>query len=211
MKVLIVAATNEEVAGLKSILEIQNKGSHHVEILITGIGSLSTCYVLLSYLKNKSFDIIIQAGICGSVSQNVELGSLVNIISDQVIDLGASSNDGFISFAESLKENGQILQWNNENNLYSHFFKNLPCGEGITANICHGDEYWVDYINRNYPNSFESMEGAAFFMIASNLSIPAFQVRAVSNYVEIRDRDSWQKDLAINNLNRYLIKLLNEI
>jgi len=211
MKVLIVAATNEEVAGLKSVLEIQNKGSHHVEILITGIGSLSTCYVLLSYLNNKSFDIILQAGICGSVSRNVELGSLVNIVSDQIIDLGASTNHGFISFAESLKQNGQILKWENNSDNYSHFFENMIQGDGITANICHGDEHWVDYVNENYPNSFESMEGAAFFMVTSNLSIPAFQIRAVSNYVEIRNKDSWEKALAISNINQFLIKLVHEI
>jgi futalosine hydrolase len=211
MKVLIVAATNEEVAGLKSVLEIENKGSHHVEILITGIGSLSACYVLLSYLNNKSFDLIIQAGICGSVSKNVELGSLVNVVSDQIVDLGASSNHGFINFAESLIQNGQILRWKNNCNHYSHFFENMIQGDGITANICHGDAYWVDYLNENYPNAFESMEGAAFFMVTSNLSISAFQIRAVSNYVEIRNRDSWEKDLAISNLNQFLIKLLNEI
>ncbi len=211
MKILFVSATNEELEILRSYLETQSFNLHEVEVFTSGIGSLSTCYSLCRLLEGKTYDIIIQAGICGSVSSNVELGSVINIVSDQMVDLGASSNEGFISFAEFVKKNGQIIQWQIEYNCYSRFFDSIIEGTGITANICHGDSYWVNYLKQQYPNSFESMEGAGFFLVTSNLSIPSFQIRAVSNYVEIRNKDTWQTELAIQNLNHFLIKLLNEI
>jgi futalosine hydrolase len=34
------------------------------------------------------------------------------------------------------------------------------------------------------------------------------QIRAVSNYVEPRNKENWQMGLAIKNLNEYLITLL---
>jgi futalosine hydrolase len=55
------------------------------------------------------------------------------------------------------------------------------------------------------------MEGAAFFYACRQFNIPCLQIRAVSNYVEKRNRDNWDIPLAIKNLNNFAIELVNRI
>lgn len=72
------------------------------------------------------------------------------------------------------------------------------------------------------------MEGAAFFAATENsgknynqiffenkptsVSVPPsdnrIQIRAISNYVEKRDKSKWNMPLAINNLNEFLIEFV---
>jgi futalosine hydrolase len=52
------------------------------------------------------------------------------------------------------------------------------------------------------------MEGAAFFYACREAGVPCLQIRAVSNYVEKRNRDNWHIGLAIKNLNTFAMDLL---
>jgi len=52
------------------------------------------------------------------------------------------------------------------------------------------------------------MEGAAFFYACEKAGVKAMQIRAVSNYVEKRNRDNWQIGPAIKNLNNFAVELL---
>src|SRR5690606_23292382 len=58
--------------------------------------------------------------------------------------------------------------------------------------------------------ALESMEGAAVFYACAQEELPCIQVRAISNYVEQRDKSSWKIDLAITNLNNWLQKFIRE-
>ena len=55
----------------------------------------------------------------------------------------------------------------------------------------------------------ETMEGAAFLMSCSNDGIASLQVRSISKYVGRRNRDAWNIPLAIENLNKKAIEILN--
>jgi len=57
----------------------------------------------------------------------------------------------------------------------------------------------------------ESMEGAAFFYACTQAGVPCLQIRAVSNYVEKRNRDAWQIGLAIKNLNSFAAEFLERV
>ena len=57
----------------------------------------------------------------------------------------------------------------------------------------------------------ESMEGAAFLMAASEMKCYSIQVRAISNYVEKRDKSKWEIPLAIENLNKTLDAIIEKI
>jgi futalosine hydrolase len=56
----------------------------------------------------------------------------------------------------------------------------------------------------------ESMEGAAFLFACNQTKVSCRQIRAVSNYVEKRDRSKWNIPLAITNLNKVLIDFINQ-
>jgi futalosine hydrolase len=55
------------------------------------------------------------------------------------------------------------------------------------------------------------MGGAAFFYACRELKVPGVQIRAVSNYVEKRNRDNWQIGLAVKNLNTFAVELIREL
>jgi futalosine hydrolase len=55
----------------------------------------------------------------------------------------------------------------------------------------------------------ESMEGAAFAYACALSAVPYAQVRAISNLVERRNRDAWRMDLAVRNLNRAALRILD--
>jgi futalosine hydrolase len=54
------------------------------------------------------------------------------------------------------------------------------------------------------------MEGAAFFYSCAQAGLPSIQLRAISNWVEPRNRDAWNIPLAISNLNQTIAQLLSE-
>ena len=54
----------------------------------------------------------------------------------------------------------------------------------------------------------ESMEGAAFFYACKIARIPCLQIRSISNYVERRNKASWDILLAIKTLNNEILNLI---
>jgi futalosine hydrolase len=55
------------------------------------------------------------------------------------------------------------------------------------------------------------MEGAAFFAGCIDFEADYIQIRAISNYVEKRDKSKWNLPLAIQNLNNELIQLITQL
>jgi futalosine hydrolase len=73
----------------------------------------------------------------------------------------------------------------------------------------HGNEASIYKLGSRINAQIESMEGAAFFYACRQMEVPCMQIRAVSNYVEKRNRDAWQIGLAIKNLNTFAAEFLN--
>jgi futalosine hydrolase len=55
------------------------------------------------------------------------------------------------------------------------------------------------------------MEGAAFHYVCLLEKAPFAQVRAISNYVETRDKSKWQIPTAIQSLNQWAISFLESL
>ncbi|MCB0705698.1 MAG: hypothetical protein KDC34_10330, partial [Saprospiraceae bacterium] len=69
----------------------------------------------------------------------------------------------------------------------------------------HGSEASIRRIREKYDPDLESMEGAACFYVCMLEGVPFLQIRAISNYVEPRNRDNWEIGLAIDKLNEILV------
>ena len=54
------------------------------------------------------------------------------------------------------------------------------------------------------------MEGAALFYVCLHEQIPFLEIRAISNYVELRDPTKWDIPLAIENLTDELFRFLRK-
>ena len=75
----------------------------------------------------------------------------------------------------------------------------------------HGNEQSIKKLTDRIQPQLESMEGAAFFSGCRRLSENYYQLRGISNYVEIRDKSKWNILLAISNVNTFAIKLIGNL
>lgn len=217
MNILIVSATQFEVKSLLDFLEIENPvigmntakkqpTYNDIHVLITGVGMVNTAFMVGRYSLNN-FDLALNVGVCGAFDKNLELGELVNVTEDILSEMGAEDGDDFITYDQLNLEGSHIFknQFNSKNKLICQLKEVI----GITVNTIHGNESSIKKIVQLYNPTVESMEGAAFFAACDNNITNYLQIRAISNYVEKRDKSKWQMPLAIKNLNEFLISLLN--
>ena len=83
--------------------------------------------------------------------------------------------------------------------------------KGATVNTTHGNSQSIANFLTHSKADVESMEGAAFLFACNQLKTNCVQLRAISNYVEKRDRSSWNIPLAIENLNKVMIDLIRQL
>lgn len=205
MRILIVAATLFEVESFKLIVESQTQNSRlpTIDFLINGAGMVATAFALGKHLATNQYDLAINLGIAGSFDRSVALGDVVEVTEDTLAELGAEDDEDFITidklgFGES--------SFKSTYELPAHF--NLKKTNAITVNTVHGNETSISKLSSRINAQIESMEGAAFFYACRQMGMPCIQIRAVSNYVEKRNRDGWQIGLAIKNLNTFASELV---
>lgn len=224
MNVLLVSATPFEIAPTLAFLEktfepakeggfIKNGVS--VSALITGVGSALTCWHLGRQLAARKPDWIIHGGIAGALDPVLALGDVVQVMSEQFADLGVEEADGRFTdlFELGLVEPNGFPYINGV--LYNPAARDaafLPSVKGITVNKVHGSARSIDAVRQKYPQAqMESMEGAAVFFSCLSCEIPFAAIRSISNYVEPRNREAWEIALAIDNLNKVLIDMLESL
>ena len=221
MRILIAAATKPEVDLLISDFgfRISDSGgsgneytltTHHSQLtaLITGVGMVATAFALGRHLATNQYDLAINLGIAGSFDRDIALGEVVEVIEDQLSELGAEDDETFLPI-EALGFGETIFK--TDVRLSSYSDQELKQVSAITVNTVHGHEMSIRKLTSRIQPQLESMEGAAFFYACQQVSVPCLQIRAVSNYVEKRNRDAWQIGLAIKNLNSFATVFIEEV
>jgi len=221
MKILLVSATPFEIAPVTQYLNenfnkvnptLFQKGKLQIETLVTGVGMTQTAYQLGKIFAGNNYDLAINAGIAGAFNRDLKIGDIVNVISEEFGDLGIEEADGnftnlfenkLLSPNETIYTNGQIL------NPDAAEFSFLPQVKGLTINKVHGYPPSITALQKKYSSDIESMEGAAFFLVCRSENVKFLQIRAISNYVEKRNRENWNLPLSIGNLNQVLLSLLS--
>ena len=84
-----------------------------------------------------------------------------------------------------------------------------PKLRAITVNTVHGSEDEIEKIRQRLNPQVETMEGAAFFFACKMAQVSCIQIRAISNYVERRNKANWDIPSAVKNLNDEIVKLLS--
>lgn len=219
MNILIVSATQFEVKPLLNFLGIalpsigMNNANidfeeKDIKVLITGIGMVNTAFTMGRYM-NSLYDLVINVGVCGSFNKQLELGQLVHVTEDVLSELGAEDGNDFLTY-DKLNLKGEYRFSNNFKESYKKI-NQLKEVKGITVNTIHGNETSIDKVKQLYNPDVESMEGAAFYASCVRAGGDYTQVRAISNYVEKRDKSKWQMPLAIKNLNDFMIDLIKDL
>lgn len=216
-KILVIAATKQEIAPLLNEFSVSVIGKEgfftsdlykQLSVLITGVGMVNTAYYLGKY-SHHIFDCVINAGICGAFNKQLQIGEVVTVIKDTLSEMGAENGPEFITYNDL--NLGGSNHYQNPTLMGHAIIKNLKKVSGITVNKVHGSDESIKKAILLYNPDVESMEGAAFFRACDEWSKNYFQLRAVSNYVERRDKNKWNIPLAINNLNTLLIAFINDL
>jgi futalosine hydrolase len=164
---------------------------------------------LTQVLSQNDYDLVINAGIAGAFFEELEIGEVVEIRSEQFPEIGAEDDNSFISIFELglLDENTYPFQKGKLINPDAGI-SNLKLVDGVTVNTVHGNELSIQNVIDQFSPDVESMEGAAVAFVCLQENIKFIQIRAISNYVEKRNKSAWNVPLALGNLNIVLEKLV---
>ncbi len=224
MNILVVAATRDEISPLLAHLAAttqaatNTQSSHRlafhltnakVDVLITRVGMVATAFALGGRLAHASYDLAINLGIAGCLDRSIALGEVVEVTDDTLIELGAEDDERFIILDELGFGRTRYSTGTRVGDLLKG--KSMRHTTGITVNTVHGNERSIERLKQLSSAQIESMEGAAFLYACEQAQVPALQIRAVSNYVEKRDRNAWKIGLAVKELNTFAIELLETI
>jgi futalosine hydrolase len=229
MNLLLVSATHFEIRPFLDQLPMVAKhdeqwstyrlGELDIDALITGVGMVPTAFFLGRQLMQKQYDMAINAGVAGSFSHSIPLGTVVNVTEDWIPEFGAEDGENFLSvfdlgFVDSDTPpftRGRLVNPENTRNERINYkvVHKLMTVTGITSNTIRGTAATIDRIKRLAPADIESMEGAAFFYACLSSNIPCLQIRSISNRVEERDKSQWNLNLALKNLNKILWQLIH--
>ena len=222
MQILLTAATPFEIAPTLKWLEehfrlnengVFEKNNLSVFPLVTGVGAVATAFHIGRYLVKNQPDLALNAGIAGAFDRNIQMGEVLNVVTERFGDLGVEEADARFTdlFELGLLENNTPPFINDIlHNPAAGHASFLPTAKGLTVNKVHGSESSIAAIRAKYPDiQVESMEGAAFFYACLLANIPFLEIRSISNYVEARNRDAWNLPLAINNLNGVITGMLD--
>lgn len=209
MHLLICAATELEIGPTLDFLKHNELKA--VDVLITGVGLPSTMYRLTRKIFVKKPDLIIQAGVAGSLNFNLAPGRVVAIANEVIGDLGVEENGRFVSVFDLNLTDRNVFPWKN-GKLCNHpellNQTELEMADGVSVNEISTNKARIDYYRDQLGVAVESMEGAALHYIGLMEHIPFLQIRAISNMAGERDKNNWKMKEAIMLLNKELQRLI---
>ncbi|TSA38635.1 MAG: futalosine hydrolase [Porphyromonadaceae bacterium] len=179
------------------------------KLLIAGIGTVPVIYNLTKHFATNRYEKVIHCGIAGSYFLPLQPGEVVQVIRDTFVDVGI--------------DHGGIFRWIFHENLWNPDekpFRNgwmevqedrslkLETVNGITVDLVTAGPERKARLADKFNPQIESMEGAAVFYVCKMEDIPVIQIRAISNYVGVRDRHSWKTEEAIAELTKVISELL---
>jgi futalosine hydrolase len=215
VRLLVVAATAAEVspflaelprvAGSGPRMTRYRSARHDIDLLVSGVGMVATSAWCSRALAAARFDAALNLGVCGSFRAALSPGTVVNVVSDRIAEMGAEDGEALITVQqmnlvgddEFPFKNGRLV---NASAPPFSAFSSLPAVDGITVNTVHGRDRSIARVVEHFDPDVETMEGAAFMYACLIHGVPFAQVRAVSNMVERRNRAAWKMNEAVESL-----------
>lgn len=217
MNILLTAATPGEIRITRAYL-IEKKYSRKncsTGILITGAGMVNTVYALTKQISATRPDIVIQAGIGGSLHPFYPPPAVVTIREEVIGDMGVEEDHIFKDIFDLGLAEEHIFPFSGKMLINPHRQLlgkiKLPAVRGISVNEITTNAGRIQQLAEKYGVMIESMEGAALHYVCLQEGIPFIQIRSVSNFVGERDKSKWRMQEAIDHLNRELITALHQL
>ena len=221
MHLAILSPTIFESAALLNYLEkdfslesgVYKKNNLSISLSVCGVGLVNTA-IHTSQVVQKENDLMILIGLAGTFNREMEIGTVVNVTEEAYGDLGAEEQDGQLLSIHDLElipgnkppfKNGKLI------NPSADEFSFLPKASSISVNKVSGSQQSIDLISAKFGTDIENMEGAAFFQVCLSQRKRFLQLRAISNYVEPRNKDNWQINKALVNLTDVLVSVIDNL
>ncbi len=218
MKVVIISATEKEIELLRQSLNplhFNKELPFHVELCISGVGLLASCFSISQLLFQDKPGLIIQAGIAGAFSQNIKLGTVVAVKEEYLGDTGVEENGLFKDlfdlqlasqneppFANKSLSNTGIAKWN---------ITALPTVTSVTVNEITTRQQRIEQLSEKYGAEIESMEGSSLHYCCIKVNVPFIQIRAISNHIAERDKSKWAFGEAFQNLSKAVVEYIDQL
>ena len=177
------------------------------DILITGVGAPAMMYHLTKSLQHQKYSHVCLVGIAGCFLKEVALGTLLEVVDNGFYDLAAEDHDHYIdAFNLDLIPKNQFpfkhkKLLNPDTNNWE-----LNQANALSKNTISGREETIKRINLADPTMLETMEGAAFSYTCLLEQVKFSEIRAVSNFIEARNKGNWDISLAVNNLSNFILE-----
>jgi futalosine hydrolase len=193
MRILVVTA----VAAERDALAPHADQVH----VAAGVGPAQAAAITSAQLAAGRFDLVLCAGIGGGFAP---LAAGAVAVASRIVfaDLGAQTADGFSSAAElgfgaTTYDIGPRLAVELADRVGGHL------GTVLTVATVTGTAERAAELQGRYPDAVaEGMEGAGVAAAAAVHGVPVAEIRAISNAVGPRDRESWQIPTALAALRR---------
>ena len=203
--------------------------------LVTGVGPVATAAALTEELVRHPVDLVFNVGLAGALDRSLPLRHVAFVTTETFGDLGAEDRDGrhLDLFALGLADrdaapfaDGRLRGLLDAPLPPEHRYRRrlerlvaaidsaFPMADehlaGTTVSRAHGSAAGIAAFRERNDAAVESMEGAAVFYCALRQNVPCLQMRAVSNYVEPRDRDAWDVPGALDALTDSALMILSD-
>jgi futalosine hydrolase len=197
-RILLVSATQTEMI---------SAAFDGLEKLITGVGMVATTCALTRKLAETQYDLVVNIGIAGTFTNELEIGQVVWVAIDEFSELGVEDHSRFIAADDlGLMDKSERVFHADE-----YYRPTLLGVTGITVNRVHGNAATIERDFRQFECNIESMEGAAVAYVCKQFGVPWVGIRGISNMVEPRNREAWNIPLAIQNLHKEVFKYLYKV
>lgn len=201
IRVLIMAAVSVEKEAIMRGLH----GDSRFDVMVAGVGPAAAAASTAKALSAAKYGLVVSAGIGGGFPGKAEVGSLV--VANEIVaaDLGVETPDGF----RSLDELGfGATRVGVDANLVTRLMEALSTaglqvnsGPVLTVSTATGTAETAFKLAERVPGaSAEGMEGYGVAIAAHDHGVPTIEIRAISNPVGPRDRDSWRIGQALGAL-----------
>ena len=192
-------------------------------LLNTGIGKINAAHSATVAIENFPVSKIINFGIGGAYPESGLSNGDVAIASKEVLgDEGVISSKGW----EGLEKIGIPLVQVGRKKYFNEFpvgARRLPImkpgamdfkvrsGAFVTVSAASGSTRRAKELEKRFSAICESMEGAAIAQICMIYSMPMFEIRGISNTAGIRDKRSWDMELASINCQRAVMEVISSL
>jgi len=193
-KLLIVAATYKEIEPLIGDVRVSFFAlTSFTDVLVTGVGVMPTTFHLTEVLTRNNYELVLNVGIAGSLTEKFGIGDTVEVISDTLVTAGKITKSKYKSMFEAGLWHENEPPYLSGIIINGKHFKDLPGAKAITTSIIGFDKSPFS----KYKPEIETMEGAAFLYTCKKKNCNCAAIRTVSNFV---NDSKWEIELAVNNL-----------